>query len=188
MIKIEELRAELKLPPKEDAKLVGLLDEVVELWEQRTGRLWLRREDYVQVLVPQTDASRTLSLALWPVEEVTKVEELDQYVTSEWEELDSAYYRVMFGNVLEKRGFDTAWKPTVRVTYTGGYAAVGSTYATPGDVKRALITQIKFMLGRLSDSNLLIKSQNFEGGSGVFEEAALHPMFERVARQKARKS
>lgn len=194
MIALEKLREALKVAPKDDIELQSLLDEVVDLWEECTGRKWSRREDHVEILHPATDQSEVLFLELWPVESITSVEVRELDATSEWETLDSSSYRVEFGNVLRKLGVDAVegiagkwWRSDVRVTYTGGYSPTTGA-PTPGDVQRAIITQIRFMKARLDDAKLTVKSQNFEGGAGVFEDAWLHPTFRGLAKRRARKA
>jgi len=190
VITVEHLRAALKLAPKDDEKLESLISEVVDLWETSTGRLWAYRENHMQLLVPQTEQSHVLFLELWPVQSVSLVEENSQSSVGEWETLETSDYSVQNGNVLMKlkaSSFEGAtgqwWDHAVRVTYTGGYTSA----TTPGDVRRALETQIRFMLSRFADDKIITKSQNFEGGQGVFEDAYLHPMFKALARRRARK-
>lgn len=180
LISISKLRGSNVLSALQDYDLEALRDEVESLWEQQTGRLWGRRTNHIQVFDPIRSFTRSLFLELWPITSISLVEEAGDF-DGVWRTLSSSEYMVVGDHQLRRvAGF---WECLVRVTYTGGY----TTDTCPADVRRALVTQAEFITQRTSPEKLIIQSQNFEGGSGVLEEAFLHPFFQNLARQRARK-
>lgn len=178
MISLSKLRAELRLPVTDEEALADLRTAVIDQWEEATGRPWAAREDYVETFCTPGDAS-VLFLGLTPVTAMVKVEERD-LDDSTWEELDATDY-VADGHRLERLG--AYWARRVRVTYDGGYTET----TCPGDIRAALAVQAKFMLARHANGMVAIKSNTGEGGSGVYEDADVHPYFRRVAMGRRRK-
>lgn len=184
MLSVSQLREKLGGGADLEPFLSDLRNAVVALWEQHTGRLWESREDYVEVIEPDTDRSRLIQLALWPVSELTKVEGRADGETT-WTENSLDDYLLLNARLL--RNVVGYHEPLVRVTYTGGYTPDGET-ACPRDVRMALLTQAEFMVARTSGNLLLLRSQNFQGGAGVYEEAHLHPTFKLLAQAYHRKT
>ncbi len=183
MIPLSDLRERLELQPRDDQRLVGLRDAVVGLWEQETGRPWLRREDYVQTIRPR-DYTRKIWLALRPVESVTKVEEI--LSGSDWTELDSEGW-LFVEPTIEK--LSSYFRRLVRVTYTGGVVAEpeDAEAKTPADIREALILQARYLVDRHSGENAILRSKAFEKGSTSFLSADLHPLFKKTAQLHARR-
>lgn len=187
MIPISKLRERLKLPADQDSQYADIKASVVSLWEEETKRLWDRRVGYVEVLRVPPCTRKVLFLGLWPIEVVTKVEERT-VDTADWTEIPSTDWLQTRENRLERLG--AFWLPVVRVTYTGGYVAADPTVGqtkTPADVAEALLVQADFQLRRNRGQHMELRSQNFEGGAGVYETGTLHPFFKRLAAQKVRK-
>lgn len=181
MITISQMRSRMNLPPSKDGELETIRAEVIAAWETATGRLWERRVDHVEVIRPRHQAIDTILLELRPVEAVSKVEV--RYDGDDWEETTD--YQVDEHRLIHTAGY---WPDQVRVTYTGGYVATPGTgqATTPADVAMALHLQAHFVQIRMAPERIATKSQNFEGGQGVFEEATHHPYFAQLARAKRR--
>lgn len=181
MISIGEIRSRLRLAPEKDGELETIRAEVIAAWETATGRLWDRRVGHVEVIRPAHEGIRSILLELRPVEAVTKVEV--RYDGDDWEETTD--YQVDEHRLIHISGY---WPDQVRVTYTGGYVAnPGAGQAkTPADVAMALHLQAHFVFIRMAPERIATRSQNFEGGQGVFEEATHHPYFAQLARAKRR--
>ena len=182
-----QLRDALDLPASRDQEVSDMRDAVVALWEGATRRLWERRVGYVETFRPRYNA-RTLILSLGPVESVATVETADAD-GSTFTALASTYYAAGGRSIrlLDGSGF-SFWPGQVRVTYTGGFTAepASGQAETPADIRRVLETQARFMLKRTSDAMIATRSQNFEGGAGVFEQADWHPIFAAVAKRHRR--
>ena len=184
MISISQLRDALKLAPELDHEIEARRDVVVALWESATQRLWNRRVDHVEIIRPRHDRLDTLLLELWPIESVTKVETRRLWET-DWTELTSGW---KLTGERELTRVSAYWECEVRVTYTGGYTenpGIGQT-KTPAEIAAVLLVHAQFMQVRLAPERIAIKSQNFEGGSGVYEDADLHPLFKRLASARRR--
>ena len=87
----------------------------------------------------------------------------------------------MDSNGLEK--ITGNFNEVVEITYSGGYTET----TAPAEVVKALETQARFLSERLSDAKIIVKSQNFEGGGGVLEDAELHPFFKKTAKKHLRR-
>jgi hypothetical protein len=180
MISTSRLRQELRISPNQDELVVELKSVVIDLWERATGSLWNKRTGYVEDLtIPDDEDHYYIWPALRPVTAITTIQERDRTVSS-WTLLASDKY-IINGLKIEK--LTDCWSSRVRLTYTGGYDET----TCPQSVKRALILQAQFMTHRLGEDKIAIKSENFEGGSGTFEEAFLHPYFLQHAKQHRRK-
>jgi hypothetical protein len=179
MISIQRLRQEVA-DTEQETMLAEIRQSVIELWERETGRAWLLREDYQQTFRLEHDMHSTLFLELLPVTEVTLVESRRSTSTT-WEEIDAATYDLAPAGMLLRVG--TYWPTFVRVTYDGGY----DDDSCPAAIRGALAVQARFMLRRMQDLSLTVRSQNFEGGAGVYFEPHLHPHFLSMAKAHARK-
>lgn len=185
MISIQRFRADVEFPSDDGVDLVPIaLAQVVSLWERVTCRKWAREVGRVDVIEPKGARPSGIQLRLWPVETITKVEvACDMAGTGGWTELLAADGGWVLAAPRTLVRIARYWEPAVRVTYTAGYADD----AAPADVLAALTTQAKFMRVRMSTSLLGTRSQNFEGGAGVFEKADLHPFFEAQAKRYRRR-
>ena len=188
MLTVADLKSGSGSIPEPEAQ--ERVDSAISLWERLTGRLWVRRASHVQTIRPRTNRLRTLLLELWPVETITSVETLDDSAGATWETVTSSNYRLEGDRQL--RYLAGYWPSFVRVTYTGGYIgrneSVDGATVVPMDVRRALLTQIEFERARFASEKIAIRSQNFEGGAGVFETADVHPYTARLARAWGAKS
>jgi len=182
VLPISALRDRLRLPPDQDASLVSIRDQVIGLFESKTGARWKFEEDHVETLYPDHDRLTLLRVELRPIVELTKVEEMDLFPGATFEEQDLAGVLVIGDRQLRKlSGF---WRRVVRLTYDGGW-----TDATcPAEVREALLLQAAFQQERHSDQKLAVSSTNFEGGSGVYLDAEMHPVFRRCCEARARRS
>ena len=172
----------LQAGDENDLKLLRLT--VINLWENLTKRLWNTRSAHVQYINigHRTSTTQSLWLDLWPVSDLTKIEQRD--ADEDWATVDSDEY-VQQGRrqVVRKSSSNFRfWKHFVRVTYDGG------TDEASEDIQLALITQAKFMRTRLSKDQITMQSQNFEGGAGVMLRADLHPFFKTLVQTHKRKS
>ena len=189
MISIQKLRDYLKLEAGRDSDLEGIRDDVIALFEGEARQLWNKRTNYVEELRPDIGAGafpfsasrvRTLVLSLGPISSISKVEEKGLFENDSYSTIDPTTYVQFRERGLERLGF--YWSPFVRVTYTGGYDET----TAPADVQYALLVQSRFRMARTADdAKLITKSQNFEGGGGVYMDADFHPIFaSTVARYK----
>lgn len=182
MITLSKLREGLNLPADQDAKLTRIRAGLISLWEGKTGLKWDARTGYVQTIEPDTKTCDTVFLDLIPVTSITLVEvrDLDCIPSADWTELEADDY-ILMGRRSLRRLDQRFWPTLVRVTYSGGAAEADV------DIQEALILQGRFMQARMAPDKLIVKSQNFEGGGGVFETATMHPKFAEMVKDKARK-
>lgn len=178
MIPITELRDALKLAPDQDGTLAAIRLQVIALWEEHSGLLWDKRVDHEQTIRNRCEL-RTVFLELIPVEQIFLVEVRSESDT-DWTELEADDYLLVGARRLRRLGAD--WPEFVRVTYDGG------SENAPADVKQALVLQAQFMSVRTAQGTIAVKSQNFEGGGGVLEEATMHPFFKALVELKARRA
>lgn len=182
-----------------DAELVDaerLKAQVVAHFERQTSRLWSRRVDHAQILYPTDAQARCgeIELELLPVEGVTTVEEMQADGT--WLLVDAADYTL----TNQGLGLLRRLRPTftragrwslrgVRVTYTGGYQdapapgdapALMGVPVPPADIVEALYLQARYRWARQGETHLVVKSQSFEGGSGVLLDPGEHPEYTRA--------
>lgn len=167
MISLSRLRAALSLSAGEDQKVERTRSVVIAQFEQDTGYLWNAREDYVQSSkIPEF--SNYVELALRPVTTITLVR--TSVGAGGFSDLSSSNYMILNNRLLSLAG---SWPMFVEVTMDGGYDET----TCPEDIQYALEVQAKYMLARQDAAHLVVRSQNFEGGSGVFESADRHPVF-----------
>lgn len=182
MLKIEDLRKALELPPEKDLDLEVLRDEVIALWESVTGRLWNGRDNHVEEFSLLKDDDSIIWLNLWPITEVTKVE-VRGITQSAFTELTDDQYVVGPENRL--RRLNAFWLYNVKVTYKGGY----DESTCPSEIRNVLLLQARFMKERHSNERIFAKGSSMQGGSTQFyEEAYLHPSFKRLATIMKRKA
>lgn len=177
MISLAKLREGLNIPAGDDYLLADLRSQVILQWEEATGFLWDSKAAHVEIFrLTQDPRPYTLFLELIPVITVTKVEERSASGSSAWVVTDTANYDLLGRRSLEN--YAGRWSALVRVTYDGGATSA------PADIQRALIIQAQFLKSRLDSEKISLRSQNFEGGAGVFEDAFLHPFFKQLAKSK----
>lgn len=182
MLKIEDLRRALQLPPDNDGELELIREEVVSLWESTTGRLWNIREDHVEEFSLLKNDDSIIWLNLWPIDAVSLVE-VREITQSAYSELAADQYVIGPENRL--RRLNNFWTPNVKVTYDGGY----DEDTCPPDVRNVLLLQARFMKERHSNERIFAKGSSMQGGSTQFyEEAYLHPTFKRLASIMKRKA
>jgi len=180
MISLSILRRELGLKPEDDELLIEIRQEVIDLWEEQTGRLWDIRTGYIEIVTPETVRTTKIWPSLRPISTITTIEERAAR-GSTWTTLDSSNYLVVRDHI---ENISVPWGDRVRITYDGGY----SDSTSPLDVRKALVLQAKFMQVRFSDGKIATKSEGFEGGSvGFLEDAFIHPFFRKLAHKKRRK-
>lgn len=175
MIPFEEFRSRVGFAAGSDSRVESLRSMVIALWEAETGLLWNKRTAHVEV-VHNWRKARTIFLQLTPVTSITKVEERTSSVSDDWEEITTTGYWMLLSSRKVRYLRSTVWPEFVRFTYDGGSDDVS------GDIKESLVAQAKFLRNRLGDDKIVVRSQNFEGGSGVLERADLHPMFREMVR------
>lgn len=179
MITLSELRRDLRLPAEEDDRLEGIRDEVIALWESATGRPWNARTGYVETIDPSVRLTTDLTLSLFPVTSITSVT-VRHHGDSAASLIPATSYYLLGTRTIRRT--DSSWGGLITVTYSGGI-----TDARP-DIKRALIVQAMFMQQRLSPEKLITRN-TFGGAAGAtFEQADFHPLFERLAKQYARRA
>lgn len=183
MIDLSLLRRELSPSQDQEEYLTDIRDEVVALFEEVTGGLWNARTSYVEEFRFEARRIRSFWPKLRPVTTVTSLkwkwdrdDDYEDVDADEYERVDDRFIRE------HSRNRDAFWYPYVQLTYDGGYTET----TCPADIRRACVLQAKFMTARNSDGRLITKSQNFEGGAGVYEENWLHPFFKRITKQKVR--
>lgn len=180
MISYSRLRRELNHPMDRDDELAWIRSEVVQLWERATGRLWIRNATRVDDFLQTDEAgARTLLLRLWPVQSIATVQVKTSESDVDWTTLVSTDWRIE--GRRELRRIQRYWECLVRVTYSGGYLDDEA----PPDILRALVVQARFMRDRFG-AKLTVRSENFEGGGGVFETADMHPYFDATAQRYRR--
>lgn len=180
MITIARLRDALALDPTRDAELSLIRSQVIGGWEELTKMLWDERADHEEIFEPRGSQHDTLLLSLQPVTAISTVEVREAF-DSGWTTLaDTAYMQIGRRQLRRIDGF--YWPELIRVTYDGG------TDAADESIQAAMIIQARFMISRTDAGKIITKSQNFEGGAGVFESADWHPHFKALAELKKRKS
>lgn len=180
MISISRMREELGLPPTQDPEVKRLRNMVIALWEETTKRPWNAETGRVEFITPRVDTMHTVLLDLVPATSITQVRVRSHGKSTTWSILDTDTYLLIGGRRL--RRLDAFWPDFVEVTYDGGVSEADE------DIQQALALQARFIKERVGNEKLITKSQNFEGGGGVFEEAFLHPTFKSLAELKKRKS
>jgi hypothetical protein len=179
MITRENFRNMVGLSAEQEDEMEILRGEVIALFEGATKRLWNAREGFIEVITPRGSRPTLIFLNLWPVTSITTVEVREARET-DWDEVASTKYKLVGTRRLER--VTGTWAREVRVTYDGGVEEADE------QIQRALAVQAKFMMARLQDENVAIRSQNFEGGSGVYETANMHPLFKMITKSKVRKA
>ena len=178
MLSLSRLREVLGTPPEKDDEVEIIRAQVLAQWDTATFRSWGFQEDFVETIIP-VYATKIVYLKKFPVTAVTLVRTKSKRDPT-WTTPQTTEYSQYGDNTLER--FDTNWSELVEVTYSGGYTEANS----PADVRQALEVQARFLAERLSDAKITVRSQNFEGGGGVFEDAAMHPFFAKMAKAKRR--
>lgn len=181
MITKEKFRAGVGILPEQEDDLDWLLAAVVTLWEDATTRLWDLRTDFVDIVTkPRGNRPVALLLRLWPVTAITTVE-VRRLSETDFTTLAADKYRLI-GDRRLHRIDGSEWPEETRITFTGGVAEAAE------DIQRALILQAKFTMSRMGEEKIAVKSQNFEGGSGVLEIQNFHPYFKMMVKKHKRKA
>lgn len=175
MISISDLRAVLSPAVIDDEELLGIKEEVEELFNSTTGLNYSEgsfSSDYSLV-----DGQKKISLDQRPIKSVDSVEYSLDGIT--WNTLSSEYYGIINEFILVlTESVNTSY---VRVSVTSGYGE-----DTPSVIKRALKLQARFMQKRLGNGAIAIASQSFEGGAGTYLAPTLHPYFSTVCNKYKR--
>lgn len=179
MIRLKDLRKELRAVASAEDSLEGLRDAVVEQFEQMTGLLWNQRTGYVETsqIWP---GQEVVFLSLRPVSSITSVEERRRSDT-EYSELATSKY-ALDGHRLVRLD-SLFWDGIVKVTYSGGYTET----TCPADVRLALLKQAAFLTARTGNDKIAVKSLSRQGASGDLEVANYCPLFITTARSRARR-
>lgn len=178
MISLARLRQVLGTPAEKDAEVEIIRAQVLAQWDTATNRAWAFTEDFVETHV-EVYPTTLLYLQKFPITELSLVRTKNKRDAT-WTTLEVDDYTQYGINTLER--LDADWSHITEVTYSGGYTEANC----PADIKQALEVQARFLAERLSDAKLIVRSQNFEGGGGVFEDAAQHPFFAKMAKAKRR--
>lgn len=183
LITVPQIRKLMQTPPEDDELLQDDRDAVVALWEDRTCRLWERRAGYEYHTQAMGFRTNILWLPLWPVESIASVDWIDALGATDT--IDAGNYHLRGDNQLVHENGPWAQFPEIVVTLTGGYTygATAGQAETPAFVRKALLLQLQFEKARFQGERVITRSQNFEGGSGVFEKADLHPYFASQAKR-----
>lgn len=179
MLSASEVRAALGSNVNLEPQLESIRQGVIALWERRTGRKWKLASGQTQTFSALGAGVQSLWISNGPVSAVTKVEQLND---GAWEELSSDSY-VLVDTTRIDRTDGLLFENVVRVTFTGGYDET----TCPYDIKTAMLTQIKFMLARMSGDKVILRTEAFEGGASSFETADLHPYFRAQAQHYTRR-
>ncbi len=189
LITVAEVRKLTGTRPEDDEGLQDQRDSVVGLWEDLTCRLWERRVDHVYNTQAVSARTNIIWLPLWPVESITKIEHVER--DGDIALIDATRYHLQGDNKVVYECGPWAQFEEIIVTFTGGYTAnptgVPLPAETPADVKRVLLRQLQFERQRFANDKIMIRSQNFEGGSGAYEKATVHPSFQALAKRKRNK-
>lgn len=189
MISVSDFRARSSVVVDDDTVLEKAIASAIATWETATKRLWARRVDHVERVEPESERISTIILELQPVESVSLVEERFGGPNTAFVALDSATAYELEG-ARKVRRYGGWFAPHVRITYTGGYVEPGAPEGavTPEDIQEAILTQAAYAIERRSDGKLVVQSQNFEGGGGVFLPADYHPVFRTAVTAYRRKA
>lgn len=189
MLTTEELLRELQ--ELDATRAPDLIDEAVDAWEGLTRGLWAYRADHVQTITPEGALPSSVWLRLTPVLSIGRVEVLASPSSSTWTALDTDQYRLDGERELVRVG--ACWGAEVRVTYTGGYGPAcvpegQEAPRAPAAIRRALLTQIKFLFARTNDTQLTtrVKAGPQGGGASTFLRPDYHPSFVAAARRHRR--
>lgn len=177
MISLSRLRDALGTKPEDDPKVELIRAEVIAQWDSATNRSW-QLETVVEKFYPE--CTNYIYLNKFPVTGITLVRERVKTSTT-WTTIPSTAYIQMDSNGLEK--ITGNFSEVVEVSYSGGYSET----TAPAEIVKALETQARFLSERLSDAKIIVKSQNFEGGGGVLEDAEQHPFFKKIAKRYIRR-
>jgi hypothetical protein len=175
MISIRAIRERVTVPADKDGQLKDLLNEAIDLFEQATGRLWNRREDYVYETSLESIYDQSIWLPLYPIESIV-VAEWDPYASpsAAYADIDVADYNVnkKVGRVDHARS--SPWSNNrLQFTITGGY---DETTVPPG-VRRMILLQIEFMQQRLAPDKLAVEAVSISrAGTTSFLSPGLHPL------------
>lgn len=186
MIELADLRSRLDVPVADQARLSALRDAVVAQWEAATARPWQRAVDVVELHRCPTLRVRSVYLQRLPVESVSKVEEV--LSGNEWNELDAEAWWFDGRRVVEK--INSFWHRLVRVTYTGGVVATPADetqFATPADIREALLVQAVFLSKRNDSTRIALRSEGLEKAQTSFITSESHPLFAAAVRQHRRR-
>ena len=186
MITQQYVRERIKNVPQNGSIILEMIAEVEDLWESMTRRLWNFRTNYVQTwrLPNLLDRRGTsLRLDLTPVQSVTiqqwwpgnQAGAVTLVSGTDYDLVDADSGRIVKLN-------DLGWSSVVQATVTGGYTSD----TCPSDVKRALLTQLHFMMRRFDEQNIALSSQSYEKGQTNLMTADLHPFFKELADQRSR--
>ncbi len=148
-----DLQSNIDVPPKKAAMLDAIAAAVIDLWEQKTGRLWNFRQNYVQTLPVENSGDDSVWVRLYPVIEVVTLVEwsptdspmlglfLPFGVTEDEPPATLATARAVpatdfqlmagTGRIVKTR-FDP-WATYLQATYTGGYTSDGRQQFTKAD-------------------------------------------------------
>lgn len=175
MITLARLRQVLATPPEKDPEVELIRLQVLAQWDTLTKRSWAFQAGRVEKVYPE---GCSLYLSKFPITVITLVRERAKGSTT-WSTVTK--YEQIGKNELENLGGN--WNEVVEVTYSAGYTDV----TVPADIRQALEIQARFLTERTSDGKLIVRSQNFEGGGGVYEDAFYHPYFKKTAEHNIRR-
>lgn len=178
MISLLDVKARQDLPPVEDNKTLDLIAAVEDQWVQLTNRSFSTPEAIVETQLMEGYAPKNLYTRVKHVETLTSIR--DRYINHRDYGTDSAWVDVSVndyelidivgGHIVRTTG---CWRTSVELTYVAGVADT----SVPAAVKYALVTQVLHLRQRNANTLLTLKSQNFQGGKGVFHNADFHPIF-----------
>lgn len=175
MIDIVDVReAENSISAGDERRVKQIIDGTIAAWERETNRLWSRRTDYVQTMrmwTPESRKRRVLRFELTPIETIELKEWQDGESPSDAEVLvEGEHYGLNKRAGLVDRIDSRLWDQNVVATITGGYLSArvspfpSGAAVTPGDVREALIEQVRFSMKRMQGDRVAQQSQTFEQG------------------------
>lgn len=179
MISIERLRQGLDLPAEQDAKLELIRGAIIATWDRLTRRKWSEYEEFSEDFDNEGDVVRELFPKGVLITEVVSATQHD--LGSDPVDIDvDDLYLSQGRRVMLKSG--NPFRRFVTLVYSGGYADD----TVSEDILEACVLQARFALQRFNTQNIALSSQNFQGGSGSFLPADVHPRFKSLAKHNIR--
>lgn len=173
---IQELRDRIGLPEGQEWCYTDFLETALSSFEQITCLKWGAVTDGVITTSQSKCFGSTYKIPAALVASISLVETKCR-ADSTWTTIESTSY-VLNGRRLTYTGTGTGFLQMLRVTYSGGYD--GDTRA-PGNVRMAIMAEIRFLLVRLASERIALRTQAGNGASSVYEDGEHAPYFLMIA-------